>query len=71
MAYTTNSSITLWFSFTPAFCNHGPGFHFTSVEDHIPNLSDASYYLSHGIIHCSLLRDHPAVVRVSHVGGLT
>jgi len=66
MAYTTNSSITLWFSFTLAFYNHGPGSHFTSMEDHIPNLSDASYYPSHGITNCSLLGDHPAVVRISH-----
>lgn len=71
MAYTTNGSITLRFSFTLTFYNHGPGFHFTSMEDHIPDLSDASYYPSHGIIHCSLLGDHPAMVRISHIGGLT
>jgi hypothetical protein len=71
MAHTTNSSITLWFSFTLAFYNRGPGFHFTSMEDHILNLSDASYYPSHGIIHCSFLGDHPAVVQISHIGGLT
>jgi hypothetical protein len=33
MAYTTNGSITLRFSFTLAFYNHGPGFRFTSMED--------------------------------------
>lgn len=71
MAYTTNGSITLRFSFTLAFYNHGPGFHFTSMEDHTPNLSDASYYPNRGIIHCSLLGDHPAMVRISHISGLT
>ena len=49
MAYTTNSSITLWFSFTLAFYNRGPGFHFTSMEDHILNLSDASIIQATGL----------------------
>jgi hypothetical protein len=71
MAYTTNGSITLRFFFTLAFYDHGPGFPFTSMEDHIPNLSDASYYPSHGILHYSLLGDHPAMARISHIGGFT